>query len=108
MTTGGFKSRDDAEQAIRSGAVDVVGLARALILDPSLPRTWANGGGGPRFPTFQNSVLGGVTAWYSMALRALADDRAYDGVHDAILAKQQLDELTIGMSAVWRQAFQGK
>jgi 2,4-dienoyl-CoA reductase-like NADH-dependent reductase (Old Yellow Enzyme family) len=105
MTTGGFKSRVDAEQAIRSGAIDVVGLARAMVLDPLLPTTWANGGGGPRFPTFQNSVPGGVTAWYSMALRALADDRAYDGVHDAILAKQQLDELTIGMSTVWRQAY---
>jgi 2,4-dienoyl-CoA reductase-like NADH-dependent reductase (Old Yellow Enzyme family) len=36
MLTGGFKTRAQAEDALTSGAVDIVGLARALVLEPSL------------------------------------------------------------------------
>jgi 2,4-dienoyl-CoA reductase-like NADH-dependent reductase (Old Yellow Enzyme family) len=35
--TGGFKTRAQAEDAVASGAVDIVGLARALVLEPELP-----------------------------------------------------------------------
>lgn len=37
MLTGGFKTRMQAEAALASGAVDVIGLARALVLEPTLP-----------------------------------------------------------------------
>ena len=40
MLTGGFKTRGQAEEAVKSGAVDVVGLARALVLEPSLADLW--------------------------------------------------------------------
>ena len=36
--TGGFRTAEGMAAAIRSGAVDLVGLARALALEPDLPR----------------------------------------------------------------------
>ena len=76
MLTGGFKQRQQAADAITSGAVDVVGLARALALDPNLPQRWfSEQGGDPVFPRFDVTPPGGVTAWYSMRLTALGEDR---------------------------------
>jgi 2,4-dienoyl-CoA reductase-like NADH-dependent reductase (Old Yellow Enzyme family) len=40
MLTGGFKTRAQAEEALISGTADIVGLARALVLEPSLPNLW--------------------------------------------------------------------
>jgi 2,4-dienoyl-CoA reductase-like NADH-dependent reductase (Old Yellow Enzyme family) len=37
MLTGGFRTAAGMEQAVGSGAIDVVGLGRPLIFDPSLP-----------------------------------------------------------------------
>ncbi|MEU5883214.1 NADH:flavin oxidoreductase/NADH oxidase family protein [Spirillospora sp. NPDC047279] len=37
MLTGGFRTRAGMEEAIGGGAVDVVGLARPMALDPGLP-----------------------------------------------------------------------
>ncbi|MGW3996155.1 NADH:flavin oxidoreductase/NADH oxidase family protein [Amycolatopsis sp. NPDC004772] len=37
MVTGGFATPDGMEAALRSGEVDVIGLGRPLIVDPSLP-----------------------------------------------------------------------
>jgi len=38
VVTGGFRTLGGMAQAIQSGAVDMVGLARALALEPDLPR----------------------------------------------------------------------
>lgn len=74
MLTGGIKSREEAAAAIMSGAVDAVGLARSLVLDPALPSKWLSPeGGDPEFPTFSSPPPGGVTAWYTMRLTALAN-----------------------------------
>ena len=43
MLTGGFKTRKQAEDAVTSGAVDVVGLARALVLEPLTSRPLESG-----------------------------------------------------------------
>lgn len=40
MLTGGFKTQAQAEEVVRSGTVDVVGLARALVLEPNRPNLW--------------------------------------------------------------------
>lgn len=37
MVTGGFRSRAGMDEALRSGATDVVGMARPLAIDPDLP-----------------------------------------------------------------------
>jgi 2,4-dienoyl-CoA reductase-like NADH-dependent reductase (Old Yellow Enzyme family) len=76
MATGGFKTLGQAEEAVTSGAVDLVGMARALALEPTLPKLWqtrqmAN----PAFPSFTDPPEGGVTAWYTMRLTEIGEDR---------------------------------
>ena len=76
MATGGFKRREQAVDAVASGAVDMVGLARAMVLNPSLANAWlTDKGGDPVFPKFESTPPGGVTAWYTMRLTALGEDR---------------------------------
>jgi hypothetical protein len=43
MVTGGFRTKQGMEDALASGAVDVVGMARALAMDPALPMKMLNG-----------------------------------------------------------------
>lgn len=76
MLTGGFKTRREAAADVRSGAVDIAGLARALVLDPDLPAKWLRAeSGDPEFPRFRSPPAGSVTAWYTMRLTALASHR---------------------------------
>jgi 2,4-dienoyl-CoA reductase-like NADH-dependent reductase (Old Yellow Enzyme family) len=76
MLTGGFKIRTQAEDAVASGAIDVVGLARALVLEPSLPNLWmADQTPEPVFPRFSDAPPeGGITAWYTMWLTEIGAD----------------------------------
>lgn len=39
MVTGGFRSRLGLEQAVKSGACDLVGIGRPSVIDPQLPKT---------------------------------------------------------------------
>ena len=76
MLTGGFKTRAQAEDAVASGAVDIVGLARALVLEPSLPDLWkADQIPEPVFPRFSDAPEGGITAWYTMRLTEIGADK---------------------------------
>ncbi|MBW4708555.1 oxidoreductase [Roseobacter sp. YSTF-M11] len=76
MLTGGFGTSAQAVAAVQSGAADAIGLARAMVLNPSIADDWLRGSGGdPEFPEFEAPPRGGVTAWYSMRLTALAEDR---------------------------------
>ncbi len=75
MATGGFEKREQAADAIASGAVDAVSLARAMVLNPQLANTWlTNEGGDPEFPIFDSPPRGGVTAWYTMRISSLGED----------------------------------
>jgi len=63
MLTGGFERREQAVDAVTSGAVDVVSLARAMVLNPRLADVWlTEDGGDPDFPVFASPPRGGVTA----------------------------------------------
>jgi len=76
MITGGIKTKQHAMQAITSGNVDLIGIARALVLDPHLPKSWDNDQpNDPEFPRFVSSPEGGITAWYTMLLTELAESR---------------------------------
>lgn len=76
VLTGGFKRREQAVAALESGAADMVGLGRALVLNPQLPTIWASTvGGDPEFPRFDTTLPGAVTAWYTLRLTALAEER---------------------------------
>lgn len=69
MVTGGFKTLAQAENAIVDGKADLIGLARALVVDPELPTSWLAGQhGAPQFPRFKSPPEGGVTAWYTMQI----------------------------------------
>lgn len=76
MLTGGFKTRAQAEEAVATGSVDMVGLARALVLEPSLPNLWkADQNPEPVFPRFSDAPEGGITAWYTMRLNEIGADK---------------------------------
>ena len=76
MLTGGFKYRDQALEIISAGIVDIVGLARAMVLNPQLPELWlGEEGGDPNYPRFKSAPPGGITAWYTMRLTALSEDK---------------------------------
>ncbi|WP_172329431.1 oxidoreductase [Mangrovicoccus sp. HB161399] len=90
MLTGGIKTRAAAAMAVRSGAADAVGIARALALDPSLAAAWLDGpGGDPAFPSFEAPPPGAMTAWYSMRLAAIGEEseRQFDRPPAAAMAE---------------------
>ena len=96
MVTGGFKTLAQAENAIADGKADIIGLARALVIDPELPSYWLSGERGePPFPRFQNPPEGGVTAWYTMQITQNAEGGAALAPEDfkrAIEAYESRDE----------------
>lgn len=106
MLTGGFKTREEAAQAVSLGATDLVGLARTMVVDPEAPTKWLRPqGGDPRFPRFASPPPGGVTAWYTMRLTALAGqtEASFDPTLDeAIAAYESRDADRI---ATWEQTF---
>lgn len=76
MLTGGFKTRQQAIDAIHTGNLDLVGVARALILDHSLPKYWQSAQPiDPEFPRFNSNPEGGVTAWYTLRMTDIALDK---------------------------------
>jgi len=106
MVTGGFKTRAEAAEAVASGATDFVGLARTMALDPQLPAKWLEpSGGDPEFPTFESPPPGGVTAWFTMRLTALAagDERQFNmTLSEAVAAYEARDADRVD---TWKQAF---
>jgi len=94
MATGGFKKRADAEYAVGSGAVDCIGLARALVLDPALPKTWKENGPDPVFPRFERTVPGGITAWYTESIHRTASGDASSPVFSPREAVEALSART--------------
>lgn len=96
MVTGGFKSLTQAENAIADGSADVIGLARALVVEPELPSYWLTGTRGePQFPRFKNPPEGGVTAWYTMQITQNAKGEAAlspDDLEKAIVEYESRDD----------------
>jgi len=106
MLTGGFKRREQAIEAIGSGVVDMVGLARAMILNPQLAATWlSEKGGDPEFPKFQSAPPGGITAWYTMRLTALGEDRENDFEMDLLAAICEYEERDAQRGRKWQKKF---
>lgn len=83
MLTGGFKTKAQADDALARGIVDFIGLARAVIIDPSLPNNWQkNDNTSPQFPKFSHTPEGGVTAWYTMRITDIGDDKPISAEYD--------------------------
>ena len=100
MATGGFKTRSQAEHAVDSGAVDVVGIARALALEPSLPDLWRRDEClEPVFPKFSDPPEGGITAWYTMRLSDIgegSDSGQSRNLQAAIIDYEARDQIRTG------------
>ncbi|MEO0635411.1 MAG: NADH:flavin oxidoreductase/NADH oxidase family protein [Pseudomonadota bacterium] len=108
MATGGFKSFAIASDAISSGAVDMVGLARPLVLHPDLPNRWRVGEcHEPEFPRFLSTPTGGVTAWYTMRLTELGEDRDGEGAAgvDAVGALKIYEDRDAAKTLLWQAHF---
>lgn len=111
MATGGFKTYAMAHDAVASGAVDMVGLARPLVLDPALPSHWQSGENyEPQFPRFEAPQEGAVTAWYTMRLTQLAQDaesaQGY-GPTDANAALAEYNARDAEKTKLWQAQFGG-
>jgi 2,4-dienoyl-CoA reductase-like NADH-dependent reductase (Old Yellow Enzyme family) len=107
MLTGGFKTRREAADAVATGATDLVGLARTMALDPDVPAKWCDpDGGDPEFPRFDSPPVGGITAWFTMRLTALANgtEESFEPtLSTALEAYESRDAQRIG---TWEQAFE--
>lgn len=106
MITGGFKTFDQATAAIESGKTDLIGLARALVINPELPRKWEMGHAvDPEFPRFDSPPEGGVTAWHTMQITRIAQGESGlspDEIHEAIEAYEDRDEQR---RVIWKEHF---
>jgi tRNA-dihydrouridine synthase len=105
MATGGFKQLDEVEVEISKGAVDLVGSARALVLDPALASTWNHGGPGPTFPRFSTTPPGGVTAWFTMRLTDIGEDRENVEVPDVLEALKRYEARDNARFQYWNEMF---
>ncbi|MGK0271872.1 MAG: 2,4-dienoyl-CoA reductase-like NADH-dependent reductase (Old Yellow Enzyme family) [Cocleimonas sp.] len=87
MLTGGFKSFEQANEALNEGSIDIVGVARALALDPELVKNWQQSYQqdspiNPVYPRFDSPPVGGITAWYTMRLTDIAMHQETDDISD--------------------------
>ncbi|MFT7533856.1 MAG: 2,4-dienoyl-CoA reductase-like NADH-dependent reductase (Old Yellow Enzyme family) [Gammaproteobacteria bacterium] len=106
MATGGFERRDQAIAAVASGAVDIVSLARAAVLNPRLAETWlSEEGGDPEFPIFDSPPRGGVTAWYTMRITALGEDRENEFALDPKSAISTYEERDTQRCIKWLEKY---
>ena len=106
MLTGGFDRREQAIKVIESGAVDIVSLGRAMVLNPQLANIWLTAeGGDPEFPVFVSPPRGGVTAWYTMLITALGEDSEESFSMDPHAASQIYEERDAERCAVWKTKF---
>ena len=104
MVTGGFKKWEQAVDAAASGAVDMVGLARAMALDPQLGKTWLREeGGDPEFLMFESAPPSGITDWFIMRLAALGEDREDRFTLDIPTATQTFAARTQEPASLWRE-----
>ena len=76
MLTGGFKTLLQCIDAVTNHGIDMIGLARALALDPDLPSKWQTDPTHDlQFPRFEQPPEGGVTAWFTMRLTEIGQDK---------------------------------
>jgi len=106
MLTGGFKTRQQAVEAVTEGSVDMIGLARALVLDPKLPAEWQTATApDPVFPRFVSPPEGGITAWYTMRLTKIGEDRETSGPPDLDAAVRDYEARDTNRIAAWKSRF---
>jgi len=107
VITGGFKTREEALTSLYSNAGDMIGIARALVLDPKLANNWLNNAGNdPKFPRFSTTPEGGITAWYTMRLSAIGNDNESGYSLDLAAAIQTYENRDEARCIQWLAKFQ--
>lgn len=91
MVTGGFASKESVLRA-RADGVDVIGLGRAMILDPDFPRRLLEGRDArvrlPRLPSRSRRIAAlGELGWYSQRLVQVAERREREVKDDSALLR---------------------
>lgn len=77
-----------------------------MVLNPRLPEAWlSQKGGDPDFPTFESAPPGGITAWYTMRLTALGEDRENDFALDLPSALRLYEERDAKRCTKWKKKF---
>lgn len=83
MVTGGFRSAEGMAEAIRSGAVELVGIARSLAMEPDLPARLLAGGEARHVVKPIRTGIALIdrmalmeVAWYTRQLRRIGEGRA--------------------------------
>ncbi|MGI9353283.1 MAG: oxidoreductase, partial [Rhizobiaceae bacterium] len=106
MLTGGFETRDQALMATQTDSADAIGLARSMVLNPSLANTWlGDNSNDPEFPIFEAPPRGGVTAWYSMRLTALGEDTEGKFALNPQAAVNAYEERDAQRSVKWQEKY---
>ncbi|MEM9969128.1 MAG: NADH:flavin oxidoreductase/NADH oxidase family protein [Pseudomonadota bacterium] len=106
MVTGGFKTLTQAESAVASGRADMVGMARALVIDPELPKNWLKGERvEPPFPWFKNPPEGGVTAWFTMQITQHARGEVGLSPNELADAIEAYADRDYARSRIWNSTF---
>ena len=106
MLTGGFKSFEQANDAIQEDIIDVAGVARALALDPELVKHWKlDAPKDPVFPRFDSPPIGGITAWYTMRLTDIAMHQETDEVSDLNKIIKSYEARDAKRSEKWNKHF---
>jgi hypothetical protein len=82
MLTGGLRSHSAICAALSSSAIDVIGLARPMILDPNLPQNFLRGEvdpegfhhSAPQLPFIRHGMFGGLAeiGWHTVQLWRLS------------------------------------
>ncbi|WP_300061087.1 oxidoreductase [uncultured Roseobacter sp.] len=106
MLTGGVKTLGQALDLLTSGDIDAIGLARALVLYPDLPRLWqTNEMTVPTFPRLTSNAAGAVTAWYTMRIAAIAAGAQATFDMDASDALATVKSREVENAMRWTQQF---
>ncbi len=83
LLTGGMRSRVFMDEALASGSIDLVGLARPLAVEPDLPARLLDGSASEALPIHLPVGIKMVDAivqatWWGMQIRRLAEGRPAD------------------------------
>jgi hypothetical protein len=104
-----FKTYTQALKVIECGDIDFVGLARALVIAPELAKDWLIGTAtDPSFPRLKASPQGGITAWFTMLLTAIANDSEESFELELLPALHLYEELDDARCDKWMQKFEIK
>lgn len=106
LLTGGVVSSASAAAIVGSGAADAVGVGRGFVLDPNLANAWLSGAGGQiSKPRFDAPPPGGITAWHTMRLTAIGEDRedAFEMTPQTALA--EYDARDAARVEAWRRRY---